>query len=95
MLDPVGIMPFDRFCYIKKQIYCEDTIFIEGCFKEEGSNEIHKGDNFEAHKVAGLSVDEIYSLYCDWFNYTLRPGEKKRFAVSAKLKDVEQKGDEQ
>jgi len=88
MLDPVELIPFRRFCYMKKQTWCDETIFIEGCFKQEGSDEIHKGDNFKAHKVSGLSVEELYKLYIEYFNHTIREGEKKRIFVSVKTKEV-------
>lgn len=87
-LDNIQLVDFRRFCYMKKKTWSEETIFIEGCFKKEGSKEIISGDNFEASKVLGLSVEEIYKLYIDWFNYTLRPHEEKRVFVSAQLGDV-------
>lgn len=83
-LDMVKAVDFKGFCYMRKQTWCEETFFIEGCFKHEGDEDICSGDNFEAHRVLGLSVEEIYKLYIEWFNYTLRPYEKKRIFVSAR-----------
>ena len=77
-------LPFKTFCYKRKKTYSEDTIWINGTFKEEGYKKIIKGDIFEAHKVLGCSLEELYKLYIDWFNYTLRYGEKKRIFVAVK-----------
>ncbi|GAG20777.1 unnamed protein product, partial [marine sediment metagenome] len=65
-----------RFC--KTPLMLEINFWLEGCFKKEGSDEIICGDNFTAKRVAGLSVDEIYKSYIEFFNNTLRAGETKR-----------------
>lgn len=85
------IMNFQKFAQSKKGLmYSDEKIWVEGTFKREGSDEIHKGDNFWANKIhtsgKPITAEEIYKIYLEWFNYTLRPYEKKRFFVSAKLK---------
>ena len=77
-LDMVQAIPFKNFCYKKGKTWSEKTIWLNGTFKEEGSDKIIKGDIFEAHEVLGCSIEEIYKLYIEWFNYTLRPFETKR-----------------
>lgn len=61
----------------------EETFWLKGCFKREGSDEIISGDNFRAKRIKDLSVEEIYKTYIDFFNSTLRAGETKRIFVSA------------
>jgi len=68
----------------EKKMESEETFWLEGCFKREGSDEVISGDNFTAKRIAGLSVDEIYKSYIEFFNSTLRAGETKRIFVSAK-----------
>ncbi len=86
------LMDFKKFVQsISKLLYSENTIFISGSFKEVGSNEIIKGDNFEAHKVfeSGKAIDIklIYKTYLDWFNYTRNSDEKERIFVSVEIED--------
>jgi hypothetical protein len=87
MLDMSQAIHFKNFCYKKGKTWCEETFSIEGSFKEEGSDEVITGDNCEVHQVSKLSVEEIYKLYLEWFNYTLRPNETKRIFVGAKFAD--------
>jgi hypothetical protein len=90
-LDMVQAIPFKNFCYKQGKTWSEETIWLKGGFKREGSEEITTGDIFEAHKVLGCSLEEIYKLYIEWFNYTLRPYEKKRTFVSVEeYKEVNQ-----
>ncbi len=80
-------IPFKNFCSKKRQAYSEDTIWLNGSFKEKGNKKIIRGNIFKAHKVLGCSLEEIYKLYIEWFNYTLREGEKERVFVSVKLQN--------
>ena len=87
---PEELMDFKKFAQsVKGLIYGEDKVFIEGQFKESGGKEVILGDDFEANKVwkSGEKVDAelIYRIYLEWFNRTLRRGEKERIFVSAKL----------
>ena len=87
---PEEIMDFKKFAQSKKGlIYSDEKVWIEGKFKEVGSDKIHDGDNFLANEVhtngKPISAKEIYKTYLEWFNYTLRQGEGKRIFVSAKL----------
>ena len=84
------IMDFKKFAQsVKKLIFSEEKIWIEGCFKEIGSEEIITGENFWAKKIhssgKSITAGEIYKTYIEWFNRTLRPGEKERIFVSAKF----------
>lgn len=84
------IMDFKKFAQsVKKLIYSEENIWIEGTFKEVGNKKIITGDNFWAKMVHSfgkpINQKEIYQSYIEWFNYTLRPFEKKRVFVSAKF----------
>lgn len=85
------LMDFKKYSQsVKKLLFSEDTIFIEGCFREKGSKKIIKGDNFEAKvvKISGekASANFIYKTYIDWFNYTRNEDEKERTFVSAKAR---------
>ena len=88
-IDMVKLIPFKNFSYMKKQLYSEKCFFLKGSFKQKGSDKIISGDNFEAKKIVGLSIEQIYKLYIQWFNHTLRPGEKERSFVSATSEDFE------
>lgn len=81
---------------VKGLIYSEEKIWIEGKFKEEGSEEVIDGDNFWANQIhksgEQINAEEIYKIYIEWFNRTLRDGEKKRIFVSAKFGDNEEDG---
>ena len=84
-LNLVELMPFRKFCYKNNLTWSEDKIWIEGSFKEKGSKKIFKKDTFEACKVSGLSIEKIYKLYLEWFNYTIqRPDEKERTFFSVR-----------
>ena len=85
------IMNFQKFAQSKKGLmYNNEKVWIEGTFKNEGSDKITEGDNFWANEVhtSGelISAEEIYKTYLEWFNRTLRPYEKERIFVSAKIK---------
>jgi len=87
---PEEIMDFKKFAQSKKKLmYSDEKIWIEGTFKREDSDEIFKGDNFWAKKVhtsgKPITAEEVYKTYLEWFNHTLRPYEKKRIFVSAKI----------
>jgi hypothetical protein len=95
-LKPEYIMDFQKFSQSRKGlIYSEDKVFIEGCFKEEGSDKIICGDNFSANAVhksgEKINAEIIYKTYLEWFNYTLKIGEKPRVFVSAKFGEEENK----
>jgi len=84
------IMDFKKFAQSKKGlIYSDEKVWIEGKFKEGGSKKIHSGDNFWANEIytsgKSITAEEIYKTYLEWFNYTLRRGEKTRIFVSAKI----------
>lgn len=55
-----------------------------GKFKVEGSDEFIEGDDFMAYEIYGYDASEVYECYIKYFNYTLKPHEKKRFAVEAR-----------
>jgi hypothetical protein len=95
MISGEALMDFRKFAQSKKGLmYSDETIFIEGIYKT-ADGEIQDGDNFKAHKVwkSGEKVDVelVYKTYLEWFNYTLRPGERERFFVSVKLKQEQEK----
>ncbi len=84
------MMDFKKFAQsVKKLIYSEEEIWIEGKFKRKGSDKIHSGDNFWAKEIhtSGKSINakEIYKTYIEWFNRTLKPYETERIFVSAKF----------
>ena len=84
------IMDFKKFSQSKKGLmYSDEKVWVEGTFKEEGSEKVHIGDNFWANKIhtsgKPINAEEIYKIYLEWFNYTLRPHEKERLFVSAKF----------
>jgi hypothetical protein len=78
------MMPFKKFVQSKEIIYNEDTIKVNGTFKEKKSGIIIRGDIFNAHKLAGKSIEEIYKVYLDWFNHTRTEHEEERVFVSVK-----------
>lgn len=87
---PEEIMNFKKFSQsVKYLIYSEEEVWIEGKFKEVGSDKIHSGDGFWAKKIHNsgkkINAKEIYKTYIEWFNRTLRPGEDERVFVSAKM----------
>jgi len=55
---------------------------VEGKFHEKGSEEIHT-ESFKAWDVQGDAF-ESYRAAVGYFNFTLRPHEKKRIPISAK-----------
>ena len=79
------LMTFKKYveAYSDK-LYCEDTIAINGTFKEIPSREIIKNDIFEAHKLSKSTIEEIYKTYLEWFNYTRSEREEEREFVSVK-----------
>lgn len=91
------VMDFKKFAQSRKGLmYSEDKLVILGTFKCKGSEKVYSGDNFKANKVwkSGecANQDVIYKTYLEWFNYTLRQGEKERVFASAKfgrLEDLE------
>jgi len=78
----IEMMPFKKFAEKEGFIYNEETIRIEGTFKEKDSNEIVKSDIFDAHLLSGQSIGNIYRLYIKWFNYTRSSCEKEREFIS-------------
>ena len=85
---PIEMMDFKKFAQSKRLIYSEERVFIKGVFKWADGT-ISEGDDFWADKVhtsgKPISAEEIYKIYLEWFNRTLRPHEKERFFVSAKF----------
>lgn len=79
----IEMMPFKKYVESRNINYCEDKIKINGVFKDKETGKITKGDNFLACKLGNLSIEEIYKVYLDWFNYTRMPYEKEREFVSA------------
>ena len=82
-------MDFKKFAQSKLNLlYSEETIFIDGSFKEVGNDKIFSGDKFEAHivKESGKKedIELIYKTYLDWFNITRNENEKERIFVSVK-----------
>jgi len=85
MLKHEELMPFKKFVQYKlKKLYSENTIKINGTFKEIPSGKIFKGDIFDAHLLGKESLEEVYKAYLEWFNYTKYPNEKEREFVSVK-----------
>ncbi len=79
------MMPFMKFAQSRKKVlYDEETIKINGTFKEKDTGIIIKNDIFEAHKLGKLSIKEIYKVYLEWFNYTRSSNESERGFVSVK-----------
>ena len=78
------MMPFKKFVQSKGILYCEETIKVNGTFKEKGTGEIIKGDIFYAHKLGKLTIEEVYKIYLEWFNHTRSDNEKEREFVSVK-----------
>ena len=87
---PEELMNFKKFAQSKKGFICnEEKVWIEGKFKNKGNEEVFEGDNFYGNEVLvggkPINAETIYRTYLEWFNYTLRPGEKERIFVSAKI----------
>lgn len=80
----IEVMPFKKFCQAYCGIYCEETKFIKGVFRELPKGNIVEGDNFVAHLVGRGSAEETYKAYLKWFNHTRQEGEWVRKFVSAK-----------
>ena len=84
------IMDFQKFAQSRKGLmYNDRKVWIEGKFKNEGNDEVFDKDDFWANEIhtsgEPINAEEIYRTYLGWYNYTLRPGEKKRIFVSAKI----------
>ena len=80
------LMPFKKFAQSKEGfLYSEETIKIDGTFKEKDTGEIISKDIFEAHKLGNLNIEEIYKVYLKWFNYTRSSKENERDFISVKL----------
>lgn len=95
---PEYMMDFKKFAQsVKNLIYSEEKILIEGKYKHKGNKEIHSGDNFLANKIhtsgKPINAEEIYKVYIEWFNRTLRPYETERIFVSAKFGKIEGVGE--
>ena len=84
----VEMVPFKKFAEKEGYYYNEETIRIEGTFREKDTGEIVKGDIFDAHLLSGQNIENIYKVYLDWFNYTRNPYEKEREFVAAKRAKV-------
>jgi hypothetical protein len=81
------LMPFKKFVQGKRELYEEETILINGTFKESDRS-VHTGDIFNAHLLGRRTIEEIYKLYLEWFNYTKKEGELERSFVSVKLAET-------
>ncbi len=97
---PEYMMDFKKFAQsVKKLIYSEEKIWIEGKFKEEGNDKVFDKDCFWANKVhasgESISAEEIYRIYLEWFNRTLRKGERPRIFVSAEFTEFKEEDSEQ
>lgn len=84
------MMDFKKFAQsFKHLMFSEDKVFIEGKYRSKGSRKIESGDNFWANVVhksgKPVSASLIYRTYLEWFNRTLRPYEREREFVSAKI----------
>ena len=84
------LMDFKKYVQsVRKLMYSEEIIWIEGTFKEKGNKKIISKDKFWAKKIhtsgKSINAEEIYKIYIEWFNRTLRPFEKEREFVSAKF----------
>ena len=83
------IIPFKTFHQtIHHILYDEDTIMLNGTFKEVPSGRIIKGDIFEAHKLGKLSIKEIYKMYLLWFNHTKTSNEEERIFIDVKISEA-------
>ena len=89
------LMTFKKYveAYSDK-MYCEDTITINGTFREIPSRRIIKNDIFEAHKLSKSTIEEIYKTYLKWFNYTRAANEEGRVYVSVKRTETPTKKQE-
>ena len=77
------LMPFKKFVQARGLLYYDETIMIDGTYREKETGEIVKGDIFEAHRV-GSSLESTYKAYLDWFNHTRYSHEHEREFVSVK-----------
>ena len=76
-------MPFKKFVESLKILYCEETIKINGTFREKETTKIIKNDIFDAKKVGkGKDIKFIYKTYLKWFNHTRTYNESEREFVS-------------
>ncbi|MEK0337498.1 MAG: hypothetical protein QQN41_08710 [Nitrosopumilus sp.] len=86
MIKHEELMPFKKFVQsLKGELYDEETININGTFKEIPSGKIIKNDIFIAHKIGTKTIKEIYKIYLEWFNHTKYENEEEREFVSVKL----------
>ena len=86
MISGEALMDFKKFAQSKlRKLYCEETIKINGTFKDVKTGKVIKNDIFEAHKLGKDSIEEIYRTYIEWFNYTKNPVEHEREFISVKL----------
>ncbi len=76
------MMPFKKYVQSKGIIYDENTIRINGTFKEKNSGKIIKRDIITAHKLGKLSIKDIYKTYLAWFNLTRTEDEDERTFVN-------------
>lgn len=87
---PEYMMDFKKFTQsVKKLIYSDEKVFIKGKYKEIGNKEVFSGDDFQGNIVHSsgkkVTAEEIYKTYLEWFNRTLKTGEKEREFVSAEI----------
>ncbi len=80
----IELMPFKKFAEKEGYYYNTETIRISGTFKEKNTKQIVKGDIFNAHTLSGQTIQTIYKVYLDWFNYTKLPFENEREFISVK-----------
>ena len=82
------MMPFKKYVQTHlNKLYHDETIEINGTFKETPCGKIVKNDIFTAHKVGRGSIEETYKAYISWFNYTRREGEEEREFVAVSEKE--------
>ena len=80
----VEMMPFKKYVQSFGIIYHEDTIMINGTFREKPSGCIVKGDIIKAHKLGKLTIKDIYKTYLAWFNHTRVEREEEREFISVR-----------
>ena len=92
--NPVEMMPFKKYAQSKGLVYSEDTIWIQGTFKDKETGE-KSSEVFKAHKVSP-DVKVTYKTYLDWFNYTIcdEYTHEREFVKVKQVKEPVEEGDD-
>ena len=85
MLVNTELMPFKKYVQaILRKIYHEDTIRLNGTFKDIVTGQIVENDIFDAHKIGKDNIEEIYKAYISWWNHIRYEHENPREFISVK-----------